>query len=169
MKIPKPWSEWTWCNNCGIDNNCMWWLKLNHRHPNMTKFDKQSSVSPWLPRSWGPHFRRWLTTSRKLEPGWRTQLCLLFFIYDTTLSDPQKSLPLVLTLKVIIPRSLHDKMTMSKHIIVEQVCVIFDGVRVRYHDKVTKVIFHDVNEQYMYHVVYNCTLMVTQKIIDVMN
>ena len=62
----------------------------------------------------------------------------ILYLHDTVLSDPQKSVPSSLTLKVMIPHSLHDKMTMSK-----QVCVIFDGSR--YHGEVTKVIFHDVH------------------------
>ena len=77
----------------------------------------------------------------------------ILHLHDTALPDPQKSLPSsALTLKVMIPRSFHDKITMSKHI-GDRVCVIFDGVR--FHGEVTKVIFHDVHAQYMYHVVYN--------------
>ena len=76
----------------------------------------------------------------------------ILHLHDAALPDPQKSLPSALTLKVMIPRSLHDKITMSKHI-GDRVCAIFDGVR--FHGEVTKVIFHDVHAQYMYHVVYN--------------
>ena len=75
----------------------------------------------------------------------------ILHLHDASVPDPQKSLPSALTLKVMISRSLHDKMTMSKHI-GEKVCAIFDGVR--YHGEVTKVIFHDVHAQYMYHVIY---------------
>ena len=72
-------------------------------------------------------------------------------LHDAALADPQKSLPSAMTLKVLIPRSLHDKLTMNKHI-GDQVCAVFDGDR--YHGEVTKVIFHEVHAQYMYHVVY---------------
>ena len=81
-----------------------------------------------------------------------TTMSSILHLHDAALPDPQKSLPSALTLKVMIPRSLHDKITMSKHI-GDRVCVIFDGVR--FHGEVTKVIFHDVHAQYMYHVVYN--------------
>ena len=75
----------------------------------------------------------------------------ILHLHDTALSDPQKSLtPAPTLLKVVILCSLHDKMTMSKHI-GEQVCIIFDGVR--FHGEVTKVIFRDVHAQYIYHVV----------------
>ena len=40
---------------------------------------------------------------------------------------------------------------MSKHV-GERVCAYFDGVL--FHGEVTKVIYHDVHAQYMYHVVY---------------
>ena len=76
----------------------------------------------------------------------------ILHLHDTSLSDPQKSLPSAITLKVMIPRSLHDKIIMSKHI-GDRVCAIFDGVR--FHGEVTEVIFHDFHTQYMYHVVCN--------------
>jgi len=41
---------------------------------------------------------------------------------------------------------------MNKHV-GEVVCDVFDGER--YHGEVTKVIYHDVHAQYMYHVVFS--------------
>ena len=75
----------------------------------------------------------------------------ILHLHDAALPDPECCLPSALTLKVLIPRSLTDEMSMSKHI-GTKVCSLFDGVR--YHGEVTKVIYHDIHAQYMYHVVF---------------
>ena len=46
---------------------------------------------------------------------------------------------------------ISDEISMIKHI-GTKVCSLFDGVR--FHGEVTKVIYHDVHAQYMYHVVF---------------
>ena len=75
----------------------------------------------------------------------------ILHIHDAALPDPECCLPSALTLKVLIPRSLSDEISMSKHI-GTKVCSLFDAVR--FHGEVTKVIYHDVHAQYMYHVVF---------------
>ena len=45
-----------------------------------------------------------------------TTMSSILYLHDTVLSDPQKFLPSSLTLKVMIPHSLNDKMTMSKQV-----------------------------------------------------
>ena len=76
----------------------------------------------------------------------------ILHIHDAALPDPEYFLlSAPLTLKVLIPRSLSDEISMSKHI-GTKVCSLFDGVR--FHGEVTKVIYHDVHSQYMYHVVF---------------
>ena len=80
-----------------------------------------------------------------------TTMSSILHLHDAALADPNFQLPDAMTLKAMIPRSLHDKLVMSKHID-ERVCAFFDGVR--FHGVVTKVVFHDVHAQYMYHVVY---------------
>ena len=75
----------------------------------------------------------------------------ILHLHDAGLPNPQCCLPSAMTLKVMIPRSLTDELQMSKHIDTS-VCALFDGVR--FHGEVTKVIYHDVHSQYMYHVVF---------------
>ena len=75
----------------------------------------------------------------------------ILHLHDAGLPNPQCCLPSAMTLKVMIPRSLTDELQMSKHIDTS-VCALFDGVR--FHGEVTKVIYHDVHAQYMYHVVF---------------
>ena len=75
----------------------------------------------------------------------------ILYLHDAGLPNPQCCLPSAMTLKVMIPRSLTDELQMSKHI-GTSVCALFDGVR--FHGEVTKVIYHDVHAQYMYHVVF---------------
>ena len=75
----------------------------------------------------------------------------ILHLHDATLPDPNFKLPSAMMLKVCVPRSLHDKLTMSKHI-GDKVCALFDGVL--FHGEVTEVIYHDVHAQYMYRVVY---------------
>ena len=73
----------------------------------------------------------------------------ILHLHDATLPDPNFKLPSAMMLKVCVPRSLHDKLTMSKHI-GDKVCALFDGVL--FHGEVTEVIYHDVHAQYMYRV-----------------
>ena len=54
-------------------------------------------------------------------------------------------------MKVLVPRSLADKLKMQKRV-GERVCDVFLGKR--YHGKVSRIIFHDTHAQYMYHVIY---------------
>ena len=73
-------------------------------------------------------------------------------MHDSAVPDPQHCLPKASLLKVMIPRSARDKLNMNKNIGM-QVCSVFED-DVRYHGEVTKVIYHDIHAQYMYHVEY---------------
>ena len=71
----------------------------------------------------------------------RSRLCdskmsSILHLHDSTLPDPQKCLPTALQLAVMIPRTLRDELTMSKHI-GTRVCCIFEGER--YHHRTVKV------------------------------
>ena len=71
--------------------------------------------------------------------------------HDAALPDPEKRLTGDLQLKVTVPKSIRDKLVMHKQI-GTRVCEVFEGDR--YHGEVTKIIFHDVHAQFMYHVVW---------------
>ena len=81
-----------------------------------------------------------------------SKMSSILHLHDSALPDPQRCLPSVMKLKAMIPRTLKDEMTMSKHI-GDRVCAVFQGKR--FHGEVTKVIFHDIHVQYMYRVVYS--------------
>ena len=81
-----------------------------------------------------------------------SKMSSILHLHDSVLPDPQSVLPSVMELKVMIPRTLRDELTMSKHI-GEKVCCVFEGTR--FHGEVTEVIFHDIHAQYMYRVVYS--------------
>ena len=76
----------------------------------------------------------------------------ILHIHDTVLPDPQKCLTGELKLKILAPVTIRDKLRMNKQV-GETVCDVFDGER--YHGEVTKVIYHEVHAQYMYHVEFN--------------
>ena len=76
----------------------------------------------------------------------------ILHVHDSALPDPESALESQLQLKVKVPHSIDDKMTMSK-CIGKRVCQKFDGVL--YHGTVVEVIFHDVHAQYMYHVEFD--------------
>ena len=76
----------------------------------------------------------------------------ILHMHDVVLADPQKCLSGVLKLKVVVPTSIRDKLTMNKNVGVK-VCDVFDGER--HHGEVTEVIYHDVHAQYMYRVVFS--------------
>ena len=71
--------------------------------------------------------------------------------HDAALADPEKRLTGDLQLKVTVPKSIRDSLVMHKQI-GTRVCEVFEGER--YHGEVTKIIFHDVHAQFMYHVVW---------------
>jgi len=73
-----------------------------------------------------------------------SKMSSILHVHDSVLTDPQQVLPSAMKLKVMIPRTLRDELTMSKHI-GEKVCCVFEGTRFR--GEVTKVIFHDTHAQ----------------------
>jgi len=75
----------------------------------------------------------------------------ILHVHDAVVPDPQKRLPSTLTLKVMQPTSIRDRMQMNKHI-GTRVCQLFDDNL--FHGEVVEVRFHDIHAQYMYHVVY---------------
>ena len=81
-----------------------------------------------------------------------SRLSSILHLHDSSLPDPELCLPSSSVLKVMISRSLRDKLQMNSNVGQKVCCVFEDGKR--YHGEVTKVIFHDVHAQYMYHVVY---------------
>ena len=76
----------------------------------------------------------------------------ILHVHDAVLPDPEKCLSGEIQLKAMVPKNFEDRLHMSKRI-GERVCDLFEGVR--YHGEVTKVIFHDVHAQYMYHIEYS--------------
>ena len=76
----------------------------------------------------------------------------ILHLHDSALPDPLKCLPSTTVLKVMVPRSLRDKITMNKNV-GQVVCCVFDDKR--YRGEVTEVKFHEIHPQYMYHVVYS--------------
>ena len=81
-----------------------------------------------------------------------SRLSSILHLHDSALPNPQQSLPSATTLKVMCPRSLKDQLTMNKNV-GRTVCCVFEDSN-RYHGEVTKVIYHDIHAQFMYHVVY---------------
>ena len=81
-----------------------------------------------------------------------SKMSAILHLHDSALPDPQRILPSALQLKVMIPRTLRDELTMSKHI-GEKVCCVFEGTR--FHGEVSEVIFHEIHAQYMYRVIYS--------------
>ena len=81
-----------------------------------------------------------------------SRLSAILHLHDSSLPDPEVCLPASSVLKVLIPRSVRDKLQMNSNVGQRVCCVFEDGER--YHGEVTKVIFHDIHAQYMYHVVY---------------
>ena len=81
-----------------------------------------------------------------------SKMTAILHLHDSVLPDPQQCLPSSRQLKVMIPRTLRDELSMSKHI-GDRVCALFEGTR--FHGEVTEVIFHDIHAQYMYRVVYS--------------
>ena len=81
-----------------------------------------------------------------------SRLSSILHLHDSVVPDPQQCLPAAAYLKVMIPRSARDKLTMNKNV-GQRVCAVFEDGN-RYHGEVTKVIYHDIHAQYMYHVVY---------------
>ena len=75
----------------------------------------------------------------------------ILHVHDTAIPDPQSCLPQSIKLKVSVSRSLADQLRMEKRV-GDRVCDVFLGKR--YHGEVTRIIFHDVYAQYMYHVVF---------------
>ena len=58
----------------------------------------------------------------------------ILHLHDSALPDPLKCLPSTTVLKVMVPRSLRDKITMNKNV-GQVVCCVFDDKR--YHGEVT--------------------------------
>ena len=75
-----------------------------------------------------------------------SKMSSILHLHDSALPDPQKCLPTALQLSVVIPRTLCDELTMSKHI-GTRVCCVFEGER--YHGEVDRVIYHDIHSQYV--------------------
>jgi hypothetical protein len=75
----------------------------------------------------------------------------ILHVHDAVVPNPQRCLTGEIQLKAMAPREFQDKLVMNKMLGV-RVCDVFDDTR--YHGEVTKVIFHEVHAQYMYHVVY---------------
>ena len=86
-------------------------------------------------------------------------------LHDSALPDPLKCLPSTTMLKVMVPRSLRDKIAMNKNV-GQVACCVFDGKR--YRGEVTEVKFHQIHPQYMYHVAYSDGDMEIHVIIDQM-
>ena len=80
------------------------------------------------------------------------KMSAILHLHDSALADPQTILPSAIQLKVMIPRTLRDELTMSKHM-GDKVCCVFEGTR--FHGEVTEVIFHEIHAQYMYRVTYS--------------
>ena len=78
----------------------------------------------------------------------------ILHVHDAVLPDPQKGLTGTMRLRAMVPRKLHDRLQMNKHIGV-RVCEVFEGDR--YHGEVTAVKFHDIHAQFMYYVVFSDT------------
>ena len=81
-----------------------------------------------------------------------SRLSSILHLHDSALPDPQQCLPSAARLKVMCPRLLKDKLTMNKNLNLRVCCIFEDGNR--YHGEVTRVIYHDIHAQHMYHVVY---------------
>ena len=79
----------------------------------------------------------------------------IFHVHDTVMPDPAVPLDGSIKLKKRMSGSLAQQRKMEKQID-RVVCQVFDTVEgdVRYHGRVTKVKFHDVYAQWMYHVEY---------------
>ena len=81
-----------------------------------------------------------------------SRLSSILHLHDSAVSNPQQCLPSASFLKVMIPRSARDKLTMNKNV-GQKVCQVFEDGH-RYHGEVTKIIYHEIHAQYMYHVVF---------------
>ena len=79
----------------------------------------------------------------------------IFHVHDTVMPDPAVPLDGSIKLKKRMTGSLAQQRKMEEQI-GRVVCQVFDTVEgdVRYHGRVTKVKFHDVYAQWMYHVEY---------------
>ena len=75
----------------------------------------------------------------------------ILHVYDASLPNPQQSLEDGLKLKPTQSGGMIDKLKMDR-MIDTHVCDLFHGER--FHGEVTKVIYHDIHAQYMYHVVW---------------
>lgn len=81
-----------------------------------------------------------------------SRLSSILHLHDSAVPNPQQCLPSASFLKVMIPRSARDKLTMNKNV-GQKVCQVFEDGH-RYHGEVTKIIYHEIHAQYMYHVVF---------------
>ena len=76
----------------------------------------------------------------------------ILHIQDAVLPDPQERLRNSVCLKLMTPKSFKDKLHMDKKV-GTVVCDVFDGNR--FHGVVSKVIYHELHAQYMYHVTFD--------------
>ena len=96
-------------------------------------------------------FSKMAYNQSKIRPNLAdTTMTSILHVQDATLQSPQACLTEEVSLNVYSPRSFRDKMLMEKSI-GTAVCEVFADEK-RYHGEVTKVIFHDIHAQYMYHV-----------------
>ena len=97
IKIPKSWSGWSCRNTCATDNKCMWWLKLNHRH--QAEYDELCQAIFGIPLTSSfveSLFSKMIYNQSKIRTRLNdTNKSSILYLHDTSLSDPQKSLPSV--------------------------------------------------------------------------